>query len=1024
MALQKQPISIPFAMGMDTKTDKNQVQIGKFLSLQNSVFDTLQQLTKRNGYGLLPNNNSAALLEQTTLTTLNGNLIATGQNLLAYNSNSNDWLNQGTIQPVQLSTISLVRNSTSQKAQDIAITANGLSCLVYTDASVAYYHLIDSATGYQVVQRTAIASNAANPRVFQLGMYFIIMYMEASTLNYIAIPINNPTSPSPATVFSSSVSGINAGYDGVVFNNMLYMAWAGSAGDVRVGALTAQLAISSTSDIAGHTATLMSITADVSIGLIYISFYDGTSIYSASFTTNLVPIASVTTIVTTTINEITSSAIAGILTIVYEVANTYGFTPASGATTAKTDYVEAISVTGSTTLIPGTAKVIVRGVGLASKAFINESNQYVMATFGETNQYTYFLIDLNGNCYMRLAATNGGGYETSQVLPSINFVNGKYYFPYLYADFLAAVNTGQNGSSNQTAPINAIYTQLGVNLAIFSLNDSQQYSSEIAGALHLTGGQLWEYDGVKPVEHGFQVYPSPNTATNQPNGAVLWSTTGGSIVAQPTGYVSGQNPYYYQFCYEWTDNQGNLNRSVPSIPISVATTGTGTTGSNTIYVPTLRITYKVGSNPVRIVGYRWSVAQQVYYQFTSLTSPTLNDTTVDYVTFVDTQSDSSILGNTILYTTGGVVENTAAPPSIDSTLYQQRLFLIDAEDQNLLWYSKQVIEATPVEMSDLFTIYVAPTAGAQGSTGPMSALSVMDDKLVIFKANACYYMTGVGPDNTGANNDFSAPIFITSSVGTTNPNSIVLMPNGLMFQSEKGIWLLGRDLSTNYIGAPVEAYNSNKVMSAQNIPGTNQIRFVLDNNVTLMYDYYVGQWGIHTNQSAISSTLYQNTHTYLTSYGTVLQETQGKYLDNTTPVLMSFTTSWINIAGLQGYERFYFMYLLGTYISPFKLNVELAYDYNANPMQSVTVSPETPTPNWGGDAVWGSSSEWGGTTNIFTSRIFPSTQKCSSFQVTVNELYDSSYGITAGQGLTLSGMNLIVGTKKGYRTQSSLRSFG
>jgi hypothetical protein len=643
-------------------------------------------------------------------------------------------------------------------------------------------------------------------------------------------------------------------------------------------------------------------------------------------------------------------------------------------------------------------------VGLASKAFIfSDGTIYIIATYGETNQPTYFLIDSIGNVYMRLAYANGGGYEASEVLPTVSLINGSYLFPYLIADLLATVNKGTNLPAG--TPSNGIYTQTGINLATFSINTSGQYHSEIAGALHLTGGQLWEYDGVRPVEFGFQVWPE--------NQSVTTSTTGGMI---------GAGTYYYQFTYEWTDAAGNLQRSAPSIPITITTTGT--TSSNTLYVPTLRLTYKIAPNPVRIVGYRWSVAQQVYYQFTSITAPVVNNPAVDLVTIVDTLSDAAILGQTLLYTTGGVVEDIAPPASIDTALFNNRLFLIDAEDRNLLWFSKQVIESVPVEMSDLLTLYIAPTSGAQGSTGPMTAISAMDDKLIIFKKDAIYYINGSGPDNTGANSTFSDPIFITSAVGCDNPSSIVLMPNGLMFQSDKGIWQLGRDLSTSYIGAPVEEFNDDTVMSAQAIPGTNQVRFVLSDQTTLMYDYFFNQWGTFNNIYAISSTLYQGLDTYLNKFGGVYQETPGTYLDGSNPVLMSFTTAWINIAGLQGYERFYFGNLLGTYYSPFILNMGLAYDYNSSAQQNIQIKPDNYVANWGGEAQWGSGGPWGGPGNVFSARMFPEKQKCQSFQVSMQEVYDPSFGVPAGQGLTLSGLLLMVGVKRGNRTQSAAKSFG
>lgn len=1006
MALQKQPVSINFSQGLDTKTDPKQVSIGKFLALQNSVFDKAGGLVKRNGFPIittLPNT------DQTTLTTLNDNLLATGSNLYAYSQDTDQWINEGIVQPVQLNTLPMVRSTTSQSSPDTAVAPSGLICLVYVDSGVAYYQVSDSVTGQQIVNRTALPATATNPRVFILGRYFILTFVAtvggAPHLQYIAIPWAVPTMPGTAQDISNTVRTLTSGYDAYVASGALYFGWEATGTSIKLASLSASLIVSSAVSILGHRADLVSMTAEITLSqnVVWISFWDSTSNngFVAAYSTNngfLVSSLAPTQIITATvINEITSVSQNGLLTVFYENQNTYAYTP-----NAKTDFISKVTVTQLGVVIGPT--IILRSVGIASKAFIDPSGViYLMAVYGEVNQPTYFLIDSVGNIYMRLAYANGGGYEPTQVIPTVSVIGDTYYVPYLIKDFLATVNKGTNNPPG--TPANAIYTQVGVNLAKFSINKKVQYSSEIAGALHLTGGQLWEYDGLRPVEHGFHVWPENITSTT--------ATGAGAITA---------GTYYYVFTYEWTDNQGNLHRSAPSIPITQITTTASST--NTLNVPTLRLTYKRTPNPVRIVGYRWSVAQQVYYQFTSITNPVINNPAIDSVVIVDTKSDLQILGQTLLYTTGGVVEDIAAPASIASALFKNRLFLIDAEDRNLLWFSKQVIENTPVEMSDLLTIFVAPTSGAQGSTGPMTALSAMDDKLIIFKKDAIYYLTGTGPDNTGANNDFTDAIFITSAVGCPNPSSIVLMPNGIMFQSDKGIWLLGRDLSTNYIGAPVEQYNAENVMSAQAIPATNQVRFTLGNNITLVYDYYYGQWGTFNNIFAISATLYHGFHTYLNSFGSVFQETPGTYIDGSEPVLLSLVTGWINVAGIQGYERFYQMYLLGTYFSPFKLNIQLAYDYNPSPIQATIIFPDNFSQPWGGEAQWGSGGPWGGPGNNFEARLFPERQKCESFQISINEIYDPAFAVAAGQGLNLSGLNLVIGLKKGYRTQKASQSFG
>jgi hypothetical protein len=570
----------------------------------------------------------------------------------------------------------------------------------------------------------------------------------------------------------------------------------------------------------------------------------------------------------------------------------------------------------------------------------------------------------------------------------------------------------ENSTPTTTAGAQAIgiYTQTGVNLASFDFVSTGMDSAEIGSNLNLSGGFLWSYDGFLPVEQNFFIYPE------------LDGTMGSGWTTATTGGFMSAQVYFYVAVYEWTDNQGNAFRSAGSIPIEVDIHTSGTsTNTVSINIPTLRLTYKI-SNPVKITLYRWSDAQQVYYQVTSITSPLLNDTTVDYETFVDTLSDATILGNEILYTTGGVLENVNGPASNILTLFDTRLWEVDAEDQNLLWFSKPVVEGAPVEMSDLQTYFVAPNAGTTTSTGPITALAPMDDKLIIFKKDAIFYINGTGPDSTGANSQYSQPIYITSTVGCSNQNSLVLINNGLMFQSDKGIWILGRDLSVSYIGADVQNFNSNTVLSALNVPATNEVRFTLSNNQSLMFDYFVGQWANFQGIHGISSTVYQGLHTFIDSQGNVFQENPGSFLDGSIPVLMSFQTGWIDVAGLRGYERIHEYSFLGTYLSPHKLQIQTAYNYGY-PATSVIFTPDNYQQAYGGDPIYGGANLYGGQ-KLESFRVFAKQQKCKAFQITVQELFDPSYGTIAGQGVTLSGIDCVVILKKGYSPVIGKHSVG
>ncbi len=1037
--LTKQAVDVSFAQGLDTKTDPKRVQVGKFLQLENTIFDKGGLLQKRNGYAALTS------LPNTTysyLTTFNGNLTAIGNDIAAYNTANSRPVTKGTIQPLSVATLPIIRNNLNQTAADSVVSPNGLVCTVYLESdgstTVAKYVIADSVTGQNIVAPSVIpvasGTVTGGMRVFLLGQNFILVFTNVITgtphLQYVTVNSNNPTVVGANTdIASGYTSATTLSWDARIVNDALFIAYNTLSGgqSIKVTYLNRSLVLTTPVTFALAKATMVSVTADETVPsnpVIYVSYYDaiGSTGYTLAVDQTLNTVMAPQQIISTgTILNITSVAQNGVCAIFYEVSNAY-----SWDATIPTNYVSGITVTLAGNVVSAPF-VSIRSVGLASKAFIIDGIIYYLAAYQSPYQPTYFLI--NGSTSRssapiiaaKLAYENGGGYKTLG-LPSVTVSGQSAKIAYLIKDLIQAVNKDTDVPTG--TQVNGIYSQTGINLGTFVIGTDGLNTVEIGNDLHLTGGFLWMYDGYLPVEHNFFLWPDTDQAI--PADTAAWADTGGSIVAKPDG-ITNTKAYYYQFTYEWTDNQGNAFRSAPSIPIAVTTTGSGTSGSVTIHIPTLRLTMKT-ANPVKIVIYRWSVAQPAYYQVTSITSPTLNSTTTDTITYVDTLADATILGNNLLYTSGGVVEDVNAPASNILALFDTRLWLVDAEDPNLLWFSKQVIEATPVEMSDLFTIFVPPTTSTQGNTGPITAMAAMDDKLIIFKDNAIYYINGSGPDNTGANNQYGPPVYVTSTVGCSVQKSLVLMPNGLMFQSDKGIWLLDRGLNTTYIGAPVEDFTRGTfVNSAVNVPATNQVRFTLDTGITLMYDYYYQVWGTFVGVPAISSCIFQEMHTFINELGAAYQEAAGQYLDGSNPVLMMFQTGPLRLGDLQNYQRAYFFYILGTYISPHKLQIGISYDYEPNPSQGILISPTNySTPFGSGDSQspFGQGTPFGGGTNLESWRIFLQRQRCMAFGLQIQEVFDPSFDTVAGAGLTISGLNLVLGFKKGFRPQDSRNSAG
>lgn len=1027
--MAEQTITINFAQGVNTKVDPFQVPVGQFDNLDNSVFTIGGRLTKRPGYGPL------SLAPGSYLTTLNGNLLSIGTTINAYSSSLKTTISKGQLEPCSLSVLPLIHSNLNQVQCDSAIS-NGLCLTVFTEtasgSSDYKYVIADAVNGQNIVAPSNLpvitsGTISDSSRVFVINNYFVVVSVVTVSgskfIQYFTVPTTNPTNVSAAqNVTSQTYSKIsgNPGWDATVTNNTLVVAYNTTSGGqgVHVASLTStQIAANQPTSLihtftgATFIAALMSVCVDLTVNpnIVYINFWNNstTNGYTAAvylgfgtITTQFTPQLTISAVAT---SNLASAALNNSCTVFYEVTNNYSYD-----SSVPTHYINAIPVSSTGTV--GTSFTSIMSVGLASKAFIVSGQIYYLSAYQSPFQPTYFLI--NGSLstsgqpviVAKLAYQNGGGYLVLG-LPNVTVNSDVAQVPYLIVDLIEPITVLNTPQQTITG---GVYAQTGINLVNFTIGTQTIDTAEIGQTLQISGGYLSMFDGYLPVEQNFFLFPDSIELTP--------STSGGTITAQT---------YFYQVIYTWSDNQGFIHRSAPSIPVS--TTTTGSTSSIVIHVPTLRLTAKT-ANPVKINIYRWSTANQIYQLINSVSSPLLNDLTVNSVSFTDTLPDSSYQGNEIIYTTGGVVADTNAPSTSIVTLFDTRLWLVDAEDPNVLWLSKQVIEGTPVEMSSLFTIYVAPNTGTVQSTGPMTALAPMDDKLIIFKKEEILYINGVGPNNLGTTSigcslgNYSQPTFITSTVGCTNQQSIVLTQDGLMFQSDKGIYLLSRNLQVSYIGAAVERFNSSLVNSANVIPTTTYVLFTLNTGQMLMYDYFYGQWGTFTGASTISSCIYNGLHTILTPFGSILQATPNQYLDNANPVLMQMTSGWLNLATLQGYERFYDFYLLATYLSPHKIQVQVAYDYNPSIQHSVLITPKNFSDSIPGP--FGIATPFGSPGNKEQWRVHSKKQLTESFQLSLTEVFDPTLGIVAGAGFTLSGLTLRIDTIKGQRPQPGGTSVG
>jgi hypothetical protein len=520
---------------------------------------------------------------------------------------------------------------------------------------------------------------------------------------------------------------------------------------------------------------------------------------------------------------------------------------------------------------------------LASHLFSVGTDDYMLASYQgaladvDNLQPTMFILDTNFTIVGKILAGIAGNHVT--------------VLPHVVVDTDNKVRSLAGIRTRLATQDGKLLTPQGITRVQLDFMDTNVNSTQLGDNLHIATGLVYDFDGQNVVEHGFHLFPEKPTA----------SVTGGSLVSGSYDYVA---------VYEWVDVQGQVHQSAPSIPLNVSLSGSSKV---TITVQSTPVTLKEG---VEVALYRTLDTGTIYYRVTSA------DMGASTTQFIDEASDAIIEGNQFLYTTGGVIENISPPACSIVQKHSNRLFLAGLEDRNALWYSKESVTNEAVCFSDLFQLRVNPAGG------PITALASLDDKLIIFKEDGIYYLAGQGPTDTGIQNDYTQPQFITSNVGCKNVNSIVVTQDGIMFQSDKGIWLLDRSLALTYIGAPVDDYNSMIVSSALLLPDVNQVRFTT-NDRCLIYQNHLKRWSTFTNYEAQSATIWKGKYYFVTTAGVIKKEDSTKRADDATFYSLKIVTGWIKL-GIQSRMHLYRGGFLGRTNGETVSRISKYVDYNDN----------------------------------------------------------------------------------------------
>lgn len=993
MVLRKQIIDLPFIDGINQKVSKKLLRSPNLLELENGRYLKEGKISKRYG-----NTNLGQTVDTGTLNTpaaiesiRDELLMASADSLYTYSESDSKWYKKGELSSGSTSISQISGSPTSAKNVDV-ISKDGIRCSVWAEDKY-YYSVFDESTQATIINKATLFATVSgvSPRIVATQNDIFILYNDSSNLVYVQIPTTNPSATSTGNVVTDLHT--NGSFEAVATDNHFYLLYRiASTSNCSLARIDP---VSVASDL---TQTITGADPSSSKELVLYSYFSDSE--SKTIINMAYPVS----------GTLTARACDVVLTYLYAgqaltTAGTWGqitvgqsnsdgsdvkYFMTTSAASASDDYIRVSTVDTSGT-VSGEG-VFMRSVSVASRVLYKDGVGYLNVVHSSSLQPTYFTVTSSGKVVAKFTAGQSG--DESLIHRPSNFTLTSVANTYVCGVLKKGRIISGSGAT--------LFAVLNPYFGTLELSGAKSFTSaQVNDDFLIGGGILRSYDGQSATEYGFHLYPEDVTVSE---------STGGSI---PT--TTG--PYSIQAIYEWTDARGVRFQSAPSIAKTF--TLTGSNNRLQVTVPALRITDKSGDTSlttraaVKIRVFMTEASGTVHHFAAETDNPDI--LTTDSVTInLDSVADSSA---ELLYTTGGVIENIAAPSHRFLFTHNNRLVLVGTENPNQVTISKDIKPITGVGFNEDLIINLDPFGG------DLVAGASMDNYMILFKETATYAISGEGPNDLGVGSTYSPPQLISPDIGCKDIKSIEQIPNGIILKTNKGIYLLSRSLKFSYIGSNVEDFNNNTILSADVLKDTNEIRFITDNDKALVYNYYFDRWSTFTTPNALDATTWKDSdYVYLTS-SKVMKEDSSTYLDDGSYVQTKIRTGWIRLSDIQGYLRAYRVALIGEYHTNHIFSVKQYYDYSdiVKGTTRITANTVVNTATYGDSTTYGSDDYYGGSelNEVYQARIHLERQKCEAISF---EIVDSIQGSNIGQGFSLEALSLQVGGKAGIFKTSTTRT--
>jgi hypothetical protein len=517
---------------------------------------------------------------------------------------------------------------------------------------------------------------------------------------------------------------------------------------------------------------------------------------------------------------------------------------------------------------------------------------------------------------------------------------------------------------------------------------------EVGNKSSIFNGQPSYYDGVSFSELGINCAPVLLGISEINTGGVYLPTASNwQIVA----------------VYSWKDTTGDVFYSDISniIGLGVNIQTVGVTYYNINVIPT-SISEKKGMN-IEIY------AKNSGDQFHLVATAPANSTVISFKSYTNT--NIKYLYATGTFAAGGDYPTSPITDCIASAIYEDRIFAISRDNPSSIFYSQKKIQGYGPEFNqDIFYLDVYDKRGVYEDK--LTGLMAMDGRLFIFKERSILFIAGSGPSRANTQDDFGTPQLITTDVGCISAKSLVLSPSGIMFMSDKGIYLLDRSLKVSYIGSSVERFNSNTITSAMLLEKVNEVRFGTFEGEVLVYNYYSNAWSWFTNLPSCGACIWKGQYTLLLSSGKVYKESliHNKIIEGTshTAIIQKISSPWIRPHEIQGFGRVFETFLIGKFKSLHNVKVSFYYDYEDYASDVYTLIPLASSQyNITSRPTNGDLEKGIATDGVYQIKVDMIRKLCQSFRVVIEDI-PLDISNNTGESFALSNIAVSIGVKKAF----------